>query len=249
MSDQIGNLAKAAQLLRAVAAAGSEGATVAKLAASSGVSRPSAHRVCAKLEGIGWIERYGKKICLGPELALLGLAALQRFPLEALARPYMEDLSRKTGQTISLMQRVGDEAICIGRVEGAGHIRALLLEVGSRWPLGKGAAGMAILAALPEPEAETILKKNAHLIVDEPEESLHDRLTAARSKGHAAHTGLVLSGVSGLAAPIFDTADNVVASVSVAFVANWMEPDALETCRSGIPKLAQSITNRLSKHE
>jgi DNA-binding IclR family transcriptional regulator len=71
----------------------------------------------------------------------------------------MRALAEETGDTVYLMIRSGFDAVCMHRHEGAFPIRALVLEVGSRRPLGVGAAGLAILSAIEEGERLDIIDR------------------------------------------------------------------------------------------
>lgn len=247
-SDISGSLYRASALLRVVAEAGEAGCAVAELAAQSGMARPTVYRVCAMLEELGWLERNPdtRRYSLGPTLAILGLAALQHHPLESLARPVLEDLSRKIEQTIYFLGRRGDEAVCLARVDGRGPVRTLLLEVGMRWPLGRGAGGMAILAALPDDKADAVIARNLALLTTETEAELRARMQKTRANGFAYHRGLVLPGMVGIGAAVLDPAGQPVASVSCSYVADWMDDATRAHCAQSIRDAAATISARLA---
>ena len=62
---------------------------------------------------------------------------------------------------------MGLEAICLSRESGDIPYPQASLRVGDRHPLGLGAGGLAILAAMPKDEAEMVLTINAPAIVQE----------------------------------------------------------------------------------
>ncbi|WP_322867493.1 IclR family transcriptional regulator [Aquicoccus sp. G2-2] len=247
-NDTSGSLYRASVLLREVAAAGEEGCAVAELVARSGMARPTVYRVCAMLQELGWLERNpeSRRFTLGSDLAILGLAAQQRHPLESIARPVLEDLSQNIEQTIYFLGRRGNEAVCLARVDGRGPVRTLLLEVGMRWPLGRGAAGMAILAGLPDDQIETVIAKNLPFLKTETEAQLRARVKKTRAVGHAYHRGLILPGMVGIGAAVHDPAGNPVASVSCSYVADWMDDTAQARCTQAILDTAATISARLA---
>jgi len=57
--------------------------------------------------------------------------------------------------------RSGFDAVCMHRREGSFPIRTLVLEVGSRRPLGVGAGGLAILSSIEEEERAHIIERVA----------------------------------------------------------------------------------------
>ena len=69
-------------------------------------------------------------------------------------------LADASGDMVFLYIR-GRDVVCIDRKEGSFPIRTFVFDIGSRRPLGVGAAGMALLLPdLPE-ETERILKANS----------------------------------------------------------------------------------------
>src|SRR5256885_14029580 len=70
----------------------------------------------------------------------------------------MDRLQAETQDTCYLTLRSGFDAVCLDRREGLSPIRVLTLDVGSRRPLGVGAAGLAILLRLSDGEAESLIQ-------------------------------------------------------------------------------------------
>ncbi len=71
----------------------------------------------------------------------------------------MEELSKKTLQTVQLAIFEGNKVVYIDQVEGT-DIFQVRLRIGNRGPLHCTAAGKSILAFLTEEELENILKKS-----------------------------------------------------------------------------------------
>ncbi len=87
---------------------------------------------------------------LGPLLYELGLAALPANNLREVAKPALELLAKSTGDMAFLVGRSGYESVCLDRIEGNFAIQTMTQGIGDRHPLGIGAGGLAILAALAE---------------------------------------------------------------------------------------------------
>src|SRR5256885_16138309 len=94
-------------------------------------------------------------------LPILGLAGSMLHDIRDLCEPAMAALSRETEDTAYLVVRSGFEAVCLHRLEGDFPIRTLVLQVGSRRPLGVGAGGLAVLAAIAPEEREAIIERGA----------------------------------------------------------------------------------------
>ena len=102
---------------------------------------------------------------LGPESFAVGLAAEPNYALQRVAAPPLRALALETGDWLFFTVRHDLEAICLSRESGGNPYPQASLRVGDRHPLGLGAGGLAILAAMPTDEADTVLKINAPAIV------------------------------------------------------------------------------------
>lgn len=248
---QAGSLLRAASLLKAIAAGGHIGISLAEVARHTKLPRPTVYRVSQMLETLGWIERdpSTKRLFLGKELALLGLSAQMRHPSEGIARPLLAALAREIGQTVYLTMRSGLESVCVARCESETQIRTLVLEVGSRQPLGVGAGSMAILATLPDDEMERIIAANRERYRERgpfQETAFRAYLAQARRSAFAAHEGLFTRGVSGIGVAVRDASGYPIAAVSIAFVADWLDEAQYEHCVRRIQSTADEIAECLT---
>jgi DNA-binding IclR family transcriptional regulator len=92
---------------------------------------------------------------------LVRIAHSVRFEIADIARPYLEDLSQRTGETVDLALLSGSKAVFVDQVQGSHRLRAVSA-VGVSFPLASTANGKALLAAL-EPDALRKLKPQLHL--------------------------------------------------------------------------------------
>lgn len=98
------------------------------------------------------------KYCLGHRILRLASSFLHQNKLRETARGYLEDLSKKTLQTVQLAIFEEDKVVYIDQVEGT-DIFQVRLRIGDRGPLHCTAAGKSILAFLPEEEVERIFER------------------------------------------------------------------------------------------
>jgi DNA-binding IclR family transcriptional regulator len=136
-------IARAAQVLRLIAARNSSGMRLVDLARHAKLERPTAHRILQGLAGEGLVrqERATKRWFLGRLVFELGLAASSQFNVRDLCRPVLARLAERTGDTVFLTVRSGFDTVCVDRMEGSFPIKTLTLDVGTRRPLGVGAGG------------------------------------------------------------------------------------------------------------
>jgi DNA-binding IclR family transcriptional regulator len=74
----------------------------------------------------------------------------------------MKRLARSTGDTVFLVVRSGDHALCLHREEGSFPIKAFVVEPGTRRLLGFSSVGVAFLASLPD--AQTASNYGRHAV-------------------------------------------------------------------------------------
>ena len=162
-SPDSGSLRRGVLLLRLLATAGSRGLALTELAARSALPHPSVHRVLRQLveERLAEHNPETRRYRLGPLSFELGLAGSTMFDIRDLCEPSMDALAASTADTVYLIARSGFDAVCVHRIEGTFPIRTLVLEVGSRRPLGVGAGGLAILSAIGDEERSEIIERVA----------------------------------------------------------------------------------------
>jgi DNA-binding IclR family transcriptional regulator len=246
-----GSLLRAGLLLKAIAAQGRSGILLGELARQTRLPRPTAYRVAQMLEGMGWVERdpSTKRLHLGRELAILGLSAQIRHPIGDVARPLLARLAREIDQTVYLIVRSGLESVCVARCESDTPIRTLILEVGSRQPLGVGAGSMAILAMLPADEMERIIAVNRERYMEQggfQESVFRASLAEARQSAVATHEGSFTRGVSGIGVAVRDASGYPVAAVSIAFVTEWLDGAQRERCIRRLQAVAEELADLLT---
>ncbi|TNC27383.1 IclR family transcriptional regulator [Amycolatopsis alkalitolerans] len=129
-------------LLQAVADAGGEAATISELAARIGASRAAVYRLLVPLSARGLVRRDGNKVRLG--VAVLRLAGQVVPQLREVARPVLRTLAETSGATAHLSIAEGDEIESVAVVEPSSTNLHVSYRVGTRQPVGVGAAGKAL---------------------------------------------------------------------------------------------------------
>jgi DNA-binding IclR family transcriptional regulator len=120
------------------------GLTVTELSARLEVNRTVVYRLVSTLEQHALLRRDARgRLHLG--LGVLHLAAAVQPVLRDLAVPILRELAEAVGCTAHLTVSDGDEALALAVVEPSWTDFHVSYRVGSRHPLGVGAAGRAIL--------------------------------------------------------------------------------------------------------
>jgi DNA-binding IclR family transcriptional regulator len=211
---------RAIRLLKEIATHNSAGLTLAQAARESGLKVPTAHRILASLcdHGLAMQKKAGKEYFLGQLAYELGLAANCHFNLRDLCGPVLARLSRTTEDTVFLTTRSGPDSVVIERKEGSYPIQVLTQMVGERRPLGSTVAGVALLAALSEGEADDLIKKNRERLTRYgmlSEKVLRQMLERARRLGYALNDEDLIPEVAGIGVAVPTRLGTPYAALSV----------------------------------
>ena len=202
-SSGVGVLDKAALVLSALEAGP---ATLAGLVQSTGLARPTAHRLAVALEHHRLVARDVQgRFTLGPRLGELSAAAGED-RLLATAGPVLARLRDITGESAQLFRRQGDQRICVAAAERPSGLRDTI-PVGSQLTMAAGSAAQ-ILLAWEEPERLHRGLQNAVFSAA--------ALSSIRRRGWAQSVAEREPGVASVSAPVRSPSGKVIAAVSVS---------------------------------
>lgn len=220
------SIERALSILKEVGSANATGCTMATLIEKVGLNRTTVYRLLKCLEDQGAIqqEASGRKFFLGPLALALGAAAQHQLDLKQIIAPAATRLAEATGDTCFVMLKSGNDAICIDRRLGSYPIKALTVEVGTKRPLGVGAGSLAILAAMQAPEIERAVRANSKALpkYGQSSASLAKAVRTTQKIGYVAAPVHGLEQVVAIGLPILDQAQNPVAALSIAAIAERM---------------------------
>ncbi len=213
----LSGVAHALVALEQLAAAGQD-VPLATLARSLRMSKPGTHRLLATLVAHGYAEhRAGGLYRLGLRAWELG-RAVPELGIVAIAAPVMQDLTRKTNESSILGVLSGCETVYLHRVN-AGQAVRVHTDVGSRLPAHCTSTGLALLAALPDPDLVAILPATLEAISADSitaHEALRHELARTRARGYAMNFGGWRIDVAGVAATFMDRAGLAAGALCIA---------------------------------
>lgn len=215
------SLQRAALLLRELSTRLTVGWTLTELATQCGLDRTTTHRMLDCLTREGLVSRHDatRKYTLGPVVFELGLASAPRFDLRIVCEQHLQRLCERTGDTIFLSVRSGNDTVCVDRREGDVTLKALVVGVGARRSLVATAGGVAVLIALPAAErrriAEVCLAR-----LRRSEAAHHDgfarMLQRSEIVGYGFNCDDITPGISAIGVSILDAAGAPVGAITVA---------------------------------
>jgi DNA-binding IclR family transcriptional regulator len=213
-------LGKALTLLDVVA--GSEHPpTISELALKAGLTRPTAHRLAQTLIAAGFLQQnpLDNRLTIGFAVLPLASSLLDRNRLRLEALPHLQALAHKMNERVNLGILNRNRVLIL-----AGSEKPSLPTIYSRFgrliPVNCCALGKAMLAYLPEDEAQAILKsyplvaKTPQTITDIPA-YLRD-LEGVRSRGYSIENGENTPTSCCVGVPIVDSHDRPIAAISVS---------------------------------
>lgn len=135
-----------------------EGFGITELSHKVKLSKSTTYRIIQALRARDYIKQdvQTNKYYLGYKILKIANSFLNQNKVRTVARKYLEELSRKTLQTVQLAILEGCEVVYIDQVEG-NDVFQLRFQIGNRGPLYCTAAGKSILAFLEENELENAL--------------------------------------------------------------------------------------------
>lgn len=246
-------------LARAVEADGTS-LSLTELATEIGLAKSSVHRLLRGLLDVGLVGTAADgRYILGRSLVRKGELARQAHRSFADIAASVGRIAALTGDTAFYTERSGSIGICVWREDGNGPFRNNVLSVGDQHPLGIGAGALAMLAALPEDEAERIQEDNLAVFDEETQAgrilrtpTFASALDDARVQGWAVNTGMVVdeSWAVGVALPhdaelaSDSTSDDLEGAFSVASVRSRLQPPRLARIVEALQHEARRVAVR-----
>ncbi len=219
------SIERAMELMSAVAACGRAGRRLTDLAAASGLSKSTTHRILLTLSEARLVEQdpVSRLFFPGVGLFLLGTASAARFSIVEIARPSLVHLAEEIGDTVFLSVPVDNDCVCVDRQVGPFPIRTLTVDVGDRGPLGVGSGGLALLAFRTDDEIEATIAANDGRLASyrhfDPT-GLRRFVATTRRQRYAFIDGLLVEGMSAIGVPLCDTRGRPIAALSIAAISS-----------------------------
>ena len=230
-----------------------DGAVDAKsIAARLNTPRSTAHRILNSLVAEGYLHHVPYKgYLLGPKLIQLGMKALEQRPLVALARPHLEELARRTGDTVHLGTLEDAEVFYLDKIPGTRGLE-MRSRVGNRMPAASTGLGKALMLGLPPSRwhelyalAATFVAQNREGLTPIPWPNYEQQMAEYLRRDWVFDLGENEVGVRCVGAPIRDIGNQVVAAVSVASATHYMSDERMAELGPVVRDTAYAIAKEL----
>jgi DNA-binding IclR family transcriptional regulator len=225
------------------------GLSATDVARLSSLPVSTVHRFLVNLESAGFLNCDSTGLYqLGIACVSLGQAVRGQLDVRRASLPQLQELNHRTRETVHLTVRHGLSAVYVEKLDSPEPLR-IHSRIGATVPLYCTAVGKVLLAYLPEAEREKILdqlelKRFTENTVSNLQE-LQAELYRTRKKGYASDLEEHESHIRCIAAPIWDHAGIVNASLSVTGPAVRMSAARLRQIAPLIREAGLKISEQL----
>lgn len=226
------------------------GLLLTDIARRVGLAPSTTHRLLATLErnDFAELEEHTGLWRVGAATVAVGSAFIRGRDFVALARPYMRQLSGRSGETSNLAIERDLAAVYVAQVESSATIRAFS-RLGDRVPLACSGVGLALLSAHPQEEVEIIIHEAGlpqytdNSIVSL--EALQVVLRQARERGYVVDQEYHVQGMRCVAAPFFDGNGEPLAAISLSGPAERLTAEKADELGELVARTSREITKRI----
>jgi IclR family pca regulon transcriptional regulator len=204
--------------------------SLTEVASAASLARPTARRLLLTLEELGFVRSSGGVFQLTPRVLSLGMAYVGALGLWDIARPHLEDLVQRTGESSSMSQLDGSDIVYVARV-AVPKLIALRVDIGTRFPASQTSQGKVLLAGLSPAELDATLAEPSRSglppYIGQSTDQLREELTEVRARGWALADEELAPGVRSVAVPVRDGSGSVRAAMNVTVHAAETSTDRL----------------------
>jgi IclR family KDG regulon transcriptional repressor len=222
--------------------------------------KSTAHRLIMMLESSRFVEKntITGKYHLGSRLMELGLSAVSRLDVYEVAGPHLRTLVKETGETAHLAVLRDGQVVSLVNVESSQTLRTPAT-VGKRTPAHCTSLGKAMLAFASQDHIDDFLR-GRKLEAYTPRTittaaKFKAELRTIRDRGYAVDNEEREPGLRCIGAPLWDSAGDVVAAISIAGPVFRIGDDRVQNLSAAVMRIAARISASLGyrsgkgKHE
>jgi IclR family pca regulon transcriptional regulator len=192
--------------------------TLSEVASRTGLTRATARRLLLTLVKLGYVSTNGRQFSLTPRVLDIGYAYLSSLNVQQIAQPYLEALSERVHESVSVTVLDGADIVYVARVPTK-RIMTISLGLGSRLPAYCTSMGRVLLAELGPEELDAALPS----MLDQHTEHTIDTvaelivvLKQVKTQGWAMVDQELEMGLRSVAAPLRDASGRAAAAMNIS---------------------------------
>ncbi|MDQ1106735.1 IclR family transcriptional regulator domain-containing protein [Nocardioides zeae] len=192
--------------------------SMSEVAQRTDLARPTVRRILLTLEELGYVRASRAGFSLTPRVVELGMAYVNSIGLWDVARPHMEALVERTGESSSIAQLDGSDIVYVARV-AVPKIIALSVAIGTRFPATSTSLGKVLLSELEQSAVDDALaepSRSGVVVRHTPtRDELERELAVTRERGWCLTDEALAAGVRSVAVPLRGADGAVLAAMNV----------------------------------
>lgn len=211
------------------------------------LNKSTVHRLLNSLIYMGYVKQDEDtlKYELTYKICRVANSLLTQVDLIQIAKPYLKELSRKTGETVHLVEREGNMAVYIDKVENSTNAVRLVSKVGKSIPLYCSGVGKAMMAEMKEEKVRDIWEKSdivayTDLTITDVD-TLLEQLQEVKKKGYAMDDEENEIGVRCVAIAIPDIDGKYRYAISISAPEIRMNDEKVELCVKELKEVKRKI--------
>lgn len=226
-----------------------------ELSAALDLHKSTVHRLLMSLIYMGYAKQdeATQKYMLSYKVVNMAGKVLDRMDILQVAKPYMEQLSDLSGETVHLVQREGNNILYIYKIEAkVGTIR-MVSRVGMVHPMYCSGVGKTIMATLPEEEVkqiwnESIIEKKTDRTITDFED-MQRILAEVRKNGYALDDEENEKGVRCIAACLYSYQKEVKYAFSISGPTSRMTREHVKELAVDVKRVQDELSRELGYYK
>jgi DNA-binding IclR family transcriptional regulator len=208
---------------------------------SVNLPKSTTSRMLQALEARGYLARLeNQQYTLSFKFVRLAGLVESTLDIRRIIRPVLEKLARTCNESVTLSTVEGLDRVCVDVVNTPSPLMTLT-KPGERYRLGVGATSLVLIASLPQPTIDRVLRSIPRK-VGQTRNKIQLLLESTRNQGYAVSHGGRVAGLSGIAVPVINFDGEARYCLSIVL------PTARTTDRvSSLIKLALNAGAELSR--
>jgi DNA-binding IclR family transcriptional regulator len=223
----------------------------AQIAHHVGLARPTVYRLLSTMALRGWVVKDPQtegNYRLGYHILTIAGTMLQRMDLRLVARPFIEELAQRHGESVAFFMLDGVQVVHLDFVSSPSRFQAVL-PLGSRGCLHSKGVGKAILACFGDQQVEEMVLRcgltavTPHTITDLP--TLLADLRLVRQRGYGIVDEEDVEGLRAVGAAISNLEGFPIGGIAISGLVQHLDTSRLQVLGEAVRDTAREISLRL----
>jgi DNA-binding IclR family transcriptional regulator len=223
-----------------------KGLSALELEEEFGIPKTTIFRILHTLQNESWLEKHGERYLAGHRLIQTGLQALSGMELRRVSIPFLDKLSKETGETAHLGIWAGKQVMVAEVCDGPKHIR-IACRAGTLTPAYCSSLGKVLLAGVVGSEnlkdffkGEILEKRTPNTITDL--DRLAAELETVATRGYAVDDREYYEDVRCVAAPVRNVFGNVVAALGITATTLTFKESMVADLAAKVAEVAKEVS-------